>query len=640
MIVGTAGHIDHGKTTLTRALTGVDTDRLKEEKARGISIELGYAYAPLAGGATLGVIDVPGHEKFIRTMASGVTGIDLALLVVAADDGIMPQTREHLAILELLGVRRACVALTKADRVDAARLAEVELDVAALLEGTPFAGAPLFATAATNPQDPGVAALLAHLADVAAALPGRGEERLFRLGVDRVFTVSGQGTVVTGTALAGRVAVGDLLEVAPGGQQARVRAIHAQGRQAERGQAGQRLALNLAGVAKDDIERGSWIVDPRMAACSERFDAELALLPDAAALGAWAPVHVHIGAAHHTAHLVPLEGEQLPPGARARVQLVFEAPLHAVPGDRFVVRNAAATQTLGGGAVLDPFGPARKRRSPARLAWLDALSRWLEDGDAAALVAASPAGIAASSLVRLTQLPLESLRLPDDILRLPLAGGDSLLIAPAMLAPLEGRVLEGLANWHARQPDEAGLELWRLKRMVAPELGDAMWSGLVTRMLDAGRIARSGASLRLPTHSVALTEQETALALRLLPALEAGRYDPPWVRDLAREFSLHEETVRALLRKLARAGQLSQVVHDLFYHPVPLAELARIVAALPDAQAASFRDATGLGRKRAIQILEFFDRVGYTRRVRNTHMPRPQASWPEPPAVSSASAGS
>jgi selenocysteine-specific elongation factor len=627
MIVGTAGHIDHGKTTLTRALTGVETDRLKEEKARGISIELGYAYLPLPGGGTLGVIDVPGHEKFIRTMASGVSGIDVALLVVAADDGIMPQTLEHLAILELLGVRRACAALTKTDRADGERIAQVERDIDALLAGTPFAGAPVFRTAATQPGDPGVAALLAHLEEIERSLPARDDARLFRLGVDRVFTVAGQGTVVTGTALAGHVAVGDLLELAPGGRQARVRAIHAQSRPAARGQAGQRLALNLAGVAREDIERGSWIVDPRLSACSERVDAELTLLAGATPLKAWTLVHVHIGAAHYTAHVVPLDGDVLQPGRRGRAQLVFETPLHTVPGERFVLRNAQATQTLGGGVVLDPFGAARKRRSPARLAWLDALAQWVADGDPARLIAASPWGLAGSDLVRLAQVPLERLHLPDDILRQPVAGGDTLLIAPAMLAPLERRVLDGLAAFHARQPDEAGPELWRLKRMVAPELGDALWSGLAARMLHAGAIGKTGHSLHLPEHSVAFSEGEQALAARLLPALEAGRYDPPWVRDLARDFALPEDQVRALLRKLARAGQLSQVVHDLFYHPVPLAQLARIVAELPAAQAASFRNATGLGRKRAIQILEFFDRVGYTRRVHNTHLLRPHASW-------------
>jgi len=623
MIVGTAGHIDHGKTTLTRALTGVDTDRLKEEKARGISIELGYAYLPLDGGGMLGIIDVPGHEKFIRTMASGVTGIDVALLVVAADDGVMPQTREHLAILQLLGVRRGVVALTKADRADADRIADVENEIRALLAATPFADAPIFQTSATNPGDPGVAALLDHLRALEATLPTRDEARLFRLGVDRVFTLSGQGTVVTGTALAGSVAVGDSVVLAPSGRQARVRAIHAQSRAAERGQAGQRLALNLAGAARDEIERGTWIVDPQMAACSERLDAELTLLADAgAALKAWSPVHVHIGAAHHTANIVPLDAEQLQAGQRGRVQLVFEQPLHAVPGDRFVLRNAQATQTIGGGVVLDPFGAARKRRSPARLAWLDALAAFVEDGDAARLLRASPSGLSGAELVRLTQVPLERLALPADTLRLPLPGGDVLLVDPAMLAPLQDKVLATLADFHARQPDEAGPELWRLKRMAAPDAGDALWRGLTARMLDAALLARSGHSLHLPGHSVALSAIEEALAARLLPALQAGRYDPPWVRDLARTYNVPEDAVRALLRKLARAGQLSQVVPDLFYHPAPLAELATIVAGLPDVQAASFRDATGLGRKRAIQILEFFDRVGYTRRVRNSHMLR------------------
>ncbi|TWI69536.1 selenocysteine-specific elongation factor [Pseudoduganella lurida] len=627
MIVGTAGHIDHGKTTLTRALTGVDTDRLKEEKARGISIELGYAYVPLADGSVLGVIDVPGHEKFIRTMASGVTGIDVALLVIAADDGIMPQTVEHLAILRLLGVTRGAVALTKCDRADAERIAAVENDIAVLLADTPFAGAPVFRTAATNPGDAGVAALLDHLAAIAQTLPSRDEQRLFRLGVDRVFTLAGQGTVITGTALSGDVAVGDTLVLAPGGQSARVRAIHAQNRTATQGHAGQRLALNLAGVAKEDIERGSWVVAPALADVSERIDARLTLA--SGVLKAWSPVHVHLGAAHHTAHVVPLDAETVQPGQTARVQLVFDVPLHAVPGDRFVVRNAQATQTIGGGVVLDPFGAARKRRSPARLAWLEALQSYLDGGDVSALLAQSPLGVRAASLVRLTQLPPDALPLPVGALRVPLSGGEELWIMEAALAQLEGSVLASLATFHAKHPDDAGPELWRLKRMAQPDAEDALWSALAARMLAQGSIAQRGHSLHLPGHSVALTQEEEALAAPLLAAVEQGRFDPPWVRDLAKAQRVPEDEVRRLLRKLARAGQLSQVVPDLFYHPRALADMARIVATLPDTQAATFRDATDLGRKRAIQVLEYFDRVGYTRRVRNSHLVRPNASWPE-----------
>jgi selenocysteine-specific elongation factor len=642
MIVGTAGHIDHGKTTLTRALTGVHTDRLKEEQARGISIELGYAYLPLADGTVLGVIDVPGHEKFIRTMASGVTGIDFALLVVAADDGIMPQTHEHLAILQLLGVTRGAVALTKIDRADAARVEQVAAEIEALLDATPLAGSPIFPTAASGDNDAGVAALLAHLTQVSRSLPQRDERRLFRLGVDRVFTLSGQGTIVTGTALAGMARVGDTLQLAPGGASARVRSIHAQNRAAETGMAGQRLALNLAGIDRERIERGNWIVAPELAQCSERIDVELTLLPDAGVpLKAWSPLHVHLGAAHQLARAVMLDGETLSPGQTGRVQLVFESPMHGVPGDRFVVRNAQATQTVGGGMVLDPFGPARKRRSPGRLAWLDALAAFVAQGDYAALLAQSPLGLRESLLVRLSLLPANAIALPADTRRIALRGGDALLLAPAAQAALEERVLAALAVFHARAPDEAGPELWRLKRIVDAEMEDALWSHLVEGLLVRGELQARGASLHLPTHSVELTPQEQTLAEPLLAALLQGRFEPPWTRDLARDFGLAEDEMRRLLRKLAKAGQISQVVHDLFYHQAALAELAQLVRELAQVAeevgglpagsgavaAATFRDASGLGRKRAIQVLEFFDRVGYTRRVGNGHLLRPQALW-------------
>jgi selenocysteine-specific elongation factor len=628
MIVGTAGHIDHGKTTLTRALTGVDTDRLKEEKARGISIELGYAYAPLEGGEILGVIDVPGHEKFIRTMAAGVTGIDAALLVIAADDGIMPQTLEHLAILRLLGVRRGAVALTKIDRADSQRLEQLEAEIHALLAPTDFAGAQIFRTNATLEGDIGVKALLRHLAQMAATLPASDERRLFRLGVDRVFTLAGQGTIVTGTALAGSVRVGDTLQLAPGGQEARVRSIHAQNRSSDAGRAGQRLALNLGGVSKDEIARGTWVVAPALAACSERIDVQLTLTADCGqTLKPWSPVHVHLGAAHHTANVVLLDDEVLAPGHSGRVQLVLDAPVHAVPGDRFVIRNAQATTTIGGGMVLDPFGPARKRRSATRLAWLDALADYIATGDIAALLARGPLGIRVSTLVRLSQLPAEEISAPPGTQTVSLQGGDQLLIAAAEVQALQTRILAALTEFHARAPDDAGPELWRLKRIVSPEMEDRLWSRLVDTLLASGAIKQRGRSLHLPGHSVELSAEEQVLVAPLMASLLAGGFDPPWVRELMREHHLPEAEVRRLLLKLSKTGELSQVVTDLFYHPQRLDELARLVATLPDVQASSFRDATGIGRKRAIQILEFFDRVGYTRRIGNVHLVRPNAVW-------------
>ncbi len=576
------------------------------------------------------MIDVPGHEKFIRTMAAGVTGIDYALLVIAADDGIMPQTLEHLSILRLLGVRRGAVALTKIDRADGDRLAQVEADIGNLLAASDFADAPLFRTNATQAGDAGVAALLEHLAQVAAALPGRAHDqlRLFRLGIDRVFTLAGQGTIVTGTALSGRVQPGDMLQLAPSGQQVRVRSIHAQNRAADSGVAGQRLALNLSGASKEDIARGSWVVAPALAECSERIDVELTLTADCAlTLKPWSPLHVHLGASHHTANVVLMDGPALGPGQSAHAQLVLDAPVHAVPGDRFVIRNAQASTTIGGGMVLDPFGPARKRRSAARQAWLQALSDYLASGAIGTLLACSPAGVRVSALVRLTRLPADRIALPPDAERIPLPGGDALIIASADIAAQAARILKGLAEFHARAPDEAGPELWRLKRIVSPDMEERLWSRLIDTLIDSGQIRQRGRNLHLPTHSVELGASEQAQALLLLAAMRAGRYDPPWVRELARSHALPEAVVRKLLLKLSKRGEISQVVPDLFYHPAPLAELAQLIATLPEVQAASFRDATGVGRKRAIQILEFFDRVGYTRRAGNTHLVRPNAVW-------------
>ena len=644
MIIGTAGHIDHGKTTLVRALTGVDTDRLKEEKARGISIELGYAYAPLASGEVLGFIDVPGHEKFVHTMAAGAVGVDHALLVVAADDGVMPQTREHLAILGLLGVREGTVALTKVDRSDATRVAEVRAELAALLAGTPLAAAPVFETAATADGDPGVAALRAHLWALAERHAQRRQDGLFRLAVDRVFMLAGQGTVVTGTVFGGQVAVGDTVAHSASGQQVRVRSIHAQNQATDRGVAGQRCALNLAGIEREAIRRGDWIADPRALQASTRMDVRVQLLPDAPALAQWAPVHVHVGTSHQTAHVALLDDAALAPGQTARVQLVLEQPVFVLPGDRFILRNAQASRTIGGGAVIDPFAPERKRRSPERWAYLDALEAALDCGPLGDLVAQSPTGLLRSRLALLMGRPPEALALADaGLVQLPSGPEDALLLTETVWQRWREQVLAALARFHERTPDEPGVNAARLRRMALPGQAqpqhDALWRALLVALLQDGAIASSGAWLHLPGHEVRLSEGERALAERLLPWLEEGGFDPPWVRDLAGRAGAPEEVVRQLLRKLARQGQLFQVVKDLFYAASQVQLLSGLLGLLAtrgprgQVEARVFRDHTGLGRKRAIQVLEFFDRVGYTRRFQDSHVLRAEPGWPQPGQV-------
>ena len=631
MIIGTAGHIDHGKTTLVRALTGVDTDRLKEEKVRGISIELGYAYAPLANGEVLGFIDVPGHERLVHTMVAGACGIDFALLVVAADDGVMPQTREHVAILELLGVAQGAVALTKIDRVGRERLGEVDAQVKAMLGSTALKAAPLFALDATAADHPGTSALRHHLHQLAAQTRARGDQGLFRLAVDRVFTLAGHGTVVTGTVFSGQVRTGDTVAVMPAGQSVRVRSIHAQNRAAEAGRAGQRCALNLAGIEKSAISRGDWLADPRALAPSTRIDVRIDLLADSGAhLESWSPLHVHLGTTHRVAHVVLLESAGLSAGESGRVQLVFDTPICALPGDRLIVRDAQGRHTIGGGGVLDPLAPARRRRSLERRGFLAALERMLGGEGITPVLQQARFGVPISDLVRLTGCPPERLPLPSAAITIAAGGEHSVVLAAQWQALREG-ALSALRRFHTDVPDEPGPDSGRLRRIALPDMPAALWRALVDELARERLLLRSGAWLHLSEHSATLSESDQTLARKLQPLIAAGRFDPPWVRDLAAAVHEPEDRVREVLRKQVTQGGVYQVVRDLFYDRERIAELAEIVGAATrergDINAARFRDTLGLGRKRAIQILEFFDRVGYTRRVRDAHVLRPDSAW-------------
>lgn len=631
MIVGTAGHIDHGKTTLIRALTGVDTDRLEEEKKRGISIQLGYAYTPLPDGQILGFIDVPGHERLVHTMVAGATGIDFGLLIVAVDDGVMPQTREHLAVLQLLGLQAGAIVLSKADRADAARIDSVKAELQTLVQGTFLQDAPVFVVDALSDDKPGLETLRQHLHAQAMQSAKQDGQGYFRLAIDRVFTLQGHGTVVTGTVHDGILdldAAAIDLRLMPRGTPVRVRSIHAQNQASRQALAGQRCALNLGGIDVQNIERGDWLADARCFIPSTRIDVELSLLDkDIPALRTWSPWHVHMGAAHLTAHAVPLDGEFLQPGQTGKVQLVFDHPICAMTGERFILRNAQASETVGGGIVLDPNAPDRKRRSTTRLAWLNALAQWTRGGPLENLLAHAPYGLDEETLLRLSGGAQHRLTAPAKA-RWHTGSrpqSQAILLSDARLEALCQHIESVMLQFHERNSDEPGLSISRLRRMAAPTMSDAIWQLLTEHLLAEQRLARQGAWLHTPGHRVTLSPEDEALASSLRPMIEAGRFDPPWTRDLAKETEHPEDQTRAVLRRLVRQGELFQIVHDLFYHRRQIAILANIIRELHTGQgvsAAQFRDATGLGRKRAIQILEFFDRMGYTRRVRDRHVLR------------------
>jgi selenocysteine-specific elongation factor len=631
VIVGTAGHVDHGKTTLVKALTGVDTDRLPEEKRRGISIELGFAYTDAPGDQRLGFIDVPGHERFVPTMVAGACGIDVALLVVALDDGVMPQTREHLAALELLGIRRAVVALTKRDRVDAARVREVRAEVSLLLAGGPLHNAAVFEVNALDAQDSGLADLRSHLEGIGGGAAQRPVDGLFRLSIDRVFTLAGHGTIVAGTIAAGSIQEQDMVTIQPGGHAARVRSLHAQNRPVHRAHAGERCALNLVGIERSSVDRGDWLAAPGLLRPSRRLDVRLRLLPGVGSrLDAGHPVHVHLGTARCVARVVPLESATLSAGDAGRAQLVFETPVCALLGDRFIVRNTQATVTLGGGLVLDPEAPARRRRSPQRLQALHALEHLIDTGDLMPLLRASPGGFGIAELARLSGIAPAGLKIPPEALLLE-HGSHHHVVPTDHWCRLRERVFAGLTEFHRDHPDESGADLGRLRRMSAPELPQAAWAALIAGLEADGSVVRAGPYVRLPGHTIQLSATDQALLTRLQPLIASGRFDPPWVRNLAASVREPEERVRQVLVKQALRGELYQVVRDLFYAPEHVAELAEIARRLSDGQgalnAARYRDAVGLGRKRTIQILEFFDRVGYTRRVGDLHLLRPDSGW-------------
>jgi selenocysteine-specific elongation factor len=624
MIIGTAGHIDHGKTSLVRALTGVDTDRLKEEKARGISIDLGFAYLPAPDGSVVGFVDVPGHERFVHTMVAGASGIDFVILVIAADDGIMPQTREHLAIIELLGVRRGVVALTKADLASPTRRAEVAAEIATALAPWSLAAAPIIPVSTVTGE--GIAELKEHLIEASRTWGRRSACGRFRLAVDRSFNLVGAGTVVTGTVLSGEIGVGDRVVVSPSGLPARVRSIHAQNRPCERGFAGERCALNLTGegISKDTIRRGDVIVDPGLHASADRIDALLRLLPsETKPVSQWMPVRLHHAAAEVGARIVLLTDEHLGSGGEKPVQLVLETPIAAAVGDRFVVRDTSSQRTIGGGRFLDLRAPARKRRTAERMGELDARAIEEPAGALAALLDRAPGYVDLSTFARDYAVADDEIARVGEALGVVrvAAKGTEIALGAATWTRFKGMLISTLAAFHEANPDLPGIGLERLRLQIEPRLPAPTFAAAVRAMAENGEVSLDGAWARLAGHAVRLTAEDEKLWQSIAPLLAgAERFRPPRVRDISEMLGVPEADVRRVAKLLGRLGRVDEVAHDHFFLRGTVAEMVRIAASIAFASekgeftAAQFRDRVDNGRKVAIQILEFFDRHGVTLR--------------------------
>lgn len=613
MIIATAGHVDHGKTTLLQAITGVNADRLPEEKKRGMTIDLGYAYWPQPDGRVLGFIDVPGHEKFLSNMLAGVGGIDHALLVVACDDGVMAQTREHLAILQLTGNPQLTVALTKADRVDATRINEVREAVQATLREHGFTDAALFETVATEGR--GIDALRHHLQQLSSR--EHASHHRFRLAIDRAFTVKGAGLVVTGTALSGEVKVGDTVWLTGINKPMRVRGLHAQNQPVDHAHAGQRIALNIAGDAeKAQLNRGDWLLSEAPPEPSERV---IVSLQTHIPLSQWQPLHIHHAASHITGRVSLLENDL--------AELVFDTPLWLADNDRLVLRDISARETLAGARVVTLNPPRRGKRKPEYLQWLSALAQASND-KAALEVHLERGAVNLTDFAWARHLSNEGL-LPLTQQQGFIQAGNNLLNAP-VAACWQRKVLNTLATYHEQHQDEPGPGRERLRRMALPMEDDALVLLLIENMRESGVIKSHHGWLHLPDHKAGFTAEQEAIWQKAAPLFGD---EPWWVRDLARETNTDEQVMRQVLRHAAQQGLIVAIVKDRYYRNDRIVAFASLIRELDQARgstcAADFRDRLNVGRKLAIQILEYFNRIGFTRRRGNDHLLRDSLLFPE-----------
>ncbi len=628
IIVGTAGHIDHGKTALVKALTGIDTDRLKEEKERGITIDLGFAFLTL-GETRFGFVDVPGHERFVKNMLAGAHGIDLVMLVVAADESVMPQTREHFDICRLLRVKSGLIAITKADLVDEEMLELVEEEVRELVAGSFLDGAPIVRVSARTGQ--GIEDLKAALSEVAARVAEKRRDAVPRLPIDRVFTVKGFGTVVTGTLIAGQFAVGDEVDVLPARHRATIRGLQVHGQSVSVAVAGERTALNLQGVSVEDLARGQVVVPSRRFLPTSMLDARVELLPTAPhPLQTRARLRLHLGTAEIMARLVLLDRMELRPGESGLAQFRLESPTVALPGDRFIIRRYSPPLTIGGGEILDALAEKHRAFRPgdaAREALIASLLQIERAGASERLVLwVERAGLRGMSYPELAaRTDLTETRLEETLRALADAGTLVELpstprhfLARSAYDDLRARLRQMLAAFHREHPLDPGMPHREIRALLLREIPDSAASALLDRLCQEPEFRAEREWIRLAEHTVRLSDEEARMEEMLLSAFRDAKWQPPTLEEVISRFDLDPQKARKLYHLLLHRGALVRIGEHTFAAEA-LEELIRRIrerkALDPRLDVGTFKEITGVSRKYAIPLLEYLDRLHITRRV-------------------------
>ncbi len=625
IILGTAGHIDHGKTSLVKALTGIDTDRLKEEKERGITIELGFAHLKLPGGRRIGVVDVPGHEKFVKHMVAGATGIDLVALVIAADEGVMPQTREHMEICTLLGVRHGLIALTKIDLVDEEMLELAREDVRSFVRGTFLEEAPLLPVSAATGQ--GIPEFVAALERLAARVPERPPSSLFRLPVDRVFTMKGFGTVITGTLVSGRVQVGDPVMIYPQGISSRVRGLQVHNEAVAAAEAGQRTAVNFQGLEKEAIDRGCVLASPGALKPSYMVDVFFHYLASAAKpLKNRTRVRFHVGTSEILGNLILLETEEIAPGQTTVAQLRLDEPVTVVKGDHYVVRSYSPVRTIGGGIVLHPIPPKHKRLQAEVVSFLQAVAACpAEELLRRHIAQAGFAGISFAELRLVSALTDKAL---EGHLERLLSRREVVLVDrdqrtyvhEERFRELARIVIGALERYHRENPLKSGMPKEELKSRFPRSADPRLFPLVLQQMIREGAILQEEKTVRLPSHEVALASDQASLREEILRLYRESGLQPPFFRDIVQQLKADPRPAKDVLNLLIEEGKIVRTKEDLFFDAAAIEALKQrmidFFAEKPEMTPTQFKElAGGVPRKFLIPLLEYFDGKNFTLRV-------------------------